>query len=161
MSSAQQNTPLVQMANSFYHCPCCDQFHNCFIQLTAHVKCNTQETITINSAEITKLLHICFQIGFSFCLNYVATSAMFDSYQETPWSLWQEGCMICLLTHWNTNFLTLQCGAFKSQFRRKWQFCTFVFYACKLIFIDFNTYSCCAVMLGWSLKCLFTSFFVV
>jgi len=54
------------------HCPCYDQFHNCFTQLTVHVKCNTQATITINSEEITKLLHICFQIGFSFCLTYVA-----------------------------------------------------------------------------------------
>ena len=62
-----------------------------------------------------------------------------------------------LLTHQNTNFLTLQRGAFKSPFRRKWQFCTFVFYSCKLIFIDFNTYPCCAMMLGWSLKCLFIS----
>ena len=62
------------------------------------------------------------------------------------------------LTHWNTNFLTLQRGAFKSQFRQKWQFCTFVFYSCKLIFIDFNKYRCCAVMLGWSLKCLLVSF---
>jgi len=28
----------------------------------------------------------------------------------------------------------------------------------KLIFIDFNTYPCCAVMLGWSLNCLFKIF---
>ena len=68
------------------------------------------------------------------------------------------GADLLSLTHWNTNFLTLQRGAFKSQFRRNWQFCTFVFYSCKLIFIDFSTYPCCAVMLGWSLKCLFISF---
>ena len=64
---------------------------------------------------------------------------------------------ICL-THWNTNFLTLQHGAFKSQFRRKWQFCTFVFYSCKLIF-QYIPLLCCDV--GLVPEVLIYKFFVV
>jgi hypothetical protein len=30
------------------------------------------------------------------CCSY---SAMFDSYQETPWSLWQEGCLLNWATY--------------------------------------------------------------
>ena len=38
-----------------YHCPCYDQFHDCVIKSTTHVKYNTQETVTKQA--VRKLLN--------------------------------------------------------------------------------------------------------
>ena len=64
---------------------------------------------------------------------------------------WKTLCM-----HWVTYTLYSATRGYKAAWRkrnfrpkRKWQFCTFIFYSYKLIFIDFNTYPCCAVMLGY------------
>ena len=97
-----------------------------------------------------------YSFSYIFLLVVLFTQFIFDIKKGMLYQVKQLNHI--LLTHQNINFLTLQRGAFKSPFRQKWQFCTFVFYSCKLIFIDFNTYPCCAVMLGWSLKCLVISF---
>ena len=58
------------------------------------------------------------------------------------------------LTHWHTTFYNTW-HTYKYYFLGKnGNFVHLYFIDAKLIFIDFNTYPCCAVILGWSLNCV-------
>ena len=62
--------------------------------------------------------------------------------------------MYLMLTHWHTTFYNTW-RTYKYQFLgENDNFVHLYFIHAKLIFIDFNTYPCCAVMLGWSLNCV-------
>jgi len=58
------------------------------------------------------------------------------------------------LTHWHTTFYNTWHTYKYSFLRENGNFVHLYFIDAKLIFIDFNTCPCCAVMLGWSLNCV-------
>ena len=106
--------------------------------------------LTFLPCNLTQLLLACqgSTPGFStsaFSCSQTQIAACFGTFLHH-----EKSCLLFFITHGTPIYTNFS--------RQKWQFRTFIFYSCKLIFIDFNTYPCCAVMLGWSLKCLFISF---